>query len=143
MQPFQTFFRRMIPRKNYRRLAMLLLAALPICVILTFAVLAYFPREGEPLPPTGVELIIVKAYGFEPRQITRPQGLFLFAVGDRSGLEMISLRLDRADGSLVRQMDIYASSPDWHDTLDLPAGDYVLREAGNPQWRCQITITPN
>jgi hypothetical protein len=142
-QRFQTIFSGMKLRKSYRRLSMLLLVALPVCVILTFAVRAYLPQEGEPLPLTGVERITVNEYGFVPRQISRRQGLFLFAVDNRSGLESISLRLERADGSLARQMDIYASSPDRRDILDLPAGDYVLTEAGNPQWRCQITVTPN
>jgi hypothetical protein len=143
VQQFQTTFRGIMLRKSYRLLAMLLLVALPVCVILTFAVRAYLPQEGEPLPLTGVELITVKEHGFEPRQITRRQGLFLFAVDNRSGLEAISLRLEKADGSLVRQMDIHASNPDRRDVLNLPAGDYVLTEAGNPQWLCQITVTPN
>jgi hypothetical protein len=141
-QQCRTIFRGMTLRKSYRLLAMLLLVALPACVILTYAVRAYLPQE-EPLPLTGVELITVKEYGFEPRQITRRQGLILFAVDNRSGLEAISLRLERADGGLVRQMDISASSPDRRDIFNLPAGDYVLTEAGNPQWICQITVTPN
>src|SRR5262245_39054427 len=96
VQRFQTTFRGMMLRKSCRLLAMLLLVPLPACVILTYAVRAYLPQEGEPLPLTGVELITVKEYGFEPRQITRRQGLFLFAVDNRSGLETISLRLEKA-----------------------------------------------
>jgi hypothetical protein len=143
MRPFQIAFGRIISGMRYRRLAMLLLAALPICIVLTFAVRAYLPQEGEPLPLTGAELITVKEYGFEPRQVTRRQGIFLFAVDNRSGLQMVSLRLEKADGSLVRQINIYASGPDWRDILNLPAGDYILKETGNPRWRCNITITPN
>ena len=143
MQSSQAIFGKLVFGKHYRRLVMSLLVTIFVCGALIFAVRDSHPQESETLPLTGVERITLKQYGFEPRQITRRQGLFLLAVDNRSGLGAISLRLEQTNGGLARQIDIYASSPDWRDTLNLPAGDYVLTVTGNPQWRCNITITPN
>lgn len=48
-----------------------------------------------------VELVTLQPHGFEPAELTRPQGRFVLGVDNRSGLEDIQLRLEREDGSRV------------------------------------------
>jgi len=79
--------------------------------------------------------------GFEPTEITRPAGRFILVVNNRSWLEEIELRLEREDGNRVREVRRHKNKPDWRDVVDLPPGQYVLKEANHPDWACRITIT--
>lgn len=103
-----------------------------------------------PVPPSGgtlarldVEVITIRPTGFERAQITRPKGLFGIAVENRSGLTDIALRLDQEGGSRLNQVQLSKEQPNWKLGLDLPPGRYVLTEASNPNWVCQVTITEN
>ena len=87
------------------------------------------------------EVVTIQPTGFEPREITRPKGLFLLAVENRSGLRTIQLRLDREAGNRLRDLHIPGNRHDWKDGLDLPPGRYVLSEAYHPDWSCVLTIT--
>lgn len=87
------------------------------------------------------EVVTIQPTGFEPREITRPKGLFLLAVENRSGLRTIQLRLDREAGGRLRDLHIPGNRHDWKDGLDLPPGRYVLTEAYHPDWSCVLTIT--
>jgi hypothetical protein len=89
-----------------------------------------------------VELITLRPEGFEPLQITRPKGPFVLVVDDRSGKEASSLRLQRVKGEHLRDLNTNRKKSEWYDLVDLPPGDYVLSDAENPDWRCQITLLP-
>lgn len=88
------------------------------------------------------ELITVRPFGFEPAEITRKQGRFLLAVDNRSGLEEVTLRLDRVTGNRLRDVNVPRRKLDWREFMDLPPGRYVLSEAAHPEWTCTVTIMP-
>jgi hypothetical protein len=95
--------------------------------------------------PTAVrietELVTIRRHGFEPQEITRPADPFILAVENRSGLEEVTLRLDRAAGNRLKEVNIPRGKLNWRDAFDLPPGSYVLTEANHPDWVCSITIT--
>lgn len=98
------------------------------------------------LPDNGrrereAELITIEPHGFEPAQVTRPQGRFLLAIDNRSGLEDIQLRLERAEGGRVPALEARNRRLSWREEVDLPPGRYVIRETNHPEWSCLITIT--
>ena len=103
-----------------------------------------------PLPPSGpsierldIEVITIRPTGFERTQLTRPKGIFGIAVENRSGLADMVLRLDQEGGRRLRQSQLSQTKLNWKEVLDLPPGNYVLTEAGKPNWTCRLTITDN
>jgi hypothetical protein len=86
------------------------------------------------------ELITVRPTGFEPKEITRPEGQFLLAIDNRSGLQEIEFRLDRAGGGSESHVRVPRNKIDWRGLIDLRPGVYLLREANHPDWICRITI---
>lgn len=95
-------------------------------------------------PPVRVEAerLVVRRYGFEPAQITRPHGKFLIALDNRSGMDNLDLQLVAEHGGESRRVSLSGGKPRWREILNLPPGSYLLTEAGHPQWQCRITITP-
>ena len=89
-----------------------------------------------------VEPITLRPYGFEPAEVKRPKGAFVLFVEDRSGRSNTSLRLQRLRGDQVRDVRTSRMKSEWHDVVNLPAGDYILIDDSNPEARCQITILP-
>ena len=100
------------------------------------------PQGGPSSRPLQGETVVIRPWGFEPDEISRPQSQFVLRVDNRSGLDEVSLRLDGQSGGSVRAAAVPRSKLDWRDTLDLPPGTYLLKEAGHPGWECKITITP-
>ena len=84
----------------------------------------------------------VRATGFDPPAITRPQGPFVLEVDNRSGLAAVSLRLDGEAGGRLKEVRVPRSRLDWRGLLDLPPGRYVLTEAEHPDWRFVLSVTP-
>ena len=149
--------------------SILAIAALIFLAAFAFAVRAYNPRTPgsemiERLPATAliqpspaplkaqsgavparveVQVITVRPRGFEPSDITRPTGVFLLAVDNRSGLDELHLSLDREGGNRVHEQRVSRKKLDWRGAFDLPPGRYALTEAKNPDWVCTITITPH
>jgi hypothetical protein len=87
------------------------------------------------------ELVTLYATGFEPLEITRPQGAFILGVDNRTGLENIELRLDRDSGGRVGALQDRKRRLSWRDLIELGPGRYVLSEANHPEWSCIIVIT--
>jgi hypothetical protein len=87
------------------------------------------------------ELITIRSTGFEPHEITRPEGRVFFEVDNRSGLPEINLRLSSEHGNRLHQARVRREQLDWHQELDLRPGRYVLTEANHTDWVCRITIT--
>jgi hypothetical protein len=93
--------------------------------------------------PSSVEAesITLLPRGFEPSQITRPEGMFLIAVDNRSGLDDVTFRLDREAGGRLREAPVSRKKAAWRDLVDLTPGTYLLTEASHPAWHCRIVIT--
>jgi hypothetical protein len=86
------------------------------------------------------EIIAITSHGFEPTQITRPTGSFLLVVDNRSGLQAITLLLNGDVGLPLRNVLVRREQRNWSDIVDLPPGNYALKEATHPGWVCHITI---
>jgi hypothetical protein len=89
------------------------------------------------------EIITIRPTGFEPKEINRREGRFLLTVENRSGLEEVSLRLDREAGSRQREARVRRNKLDWREIVNLPPGRYTLTEADHPDWICHIIISAN
>lgn len=100
------------------------------------------PQRARPIAQMESELITVTRHGFEPRQITRPQGRFLLLIDNRSGLATVLPRLTPIAGLRLLDLTIPREEPNWSDVLDLQAGVYLLTDASHPAWICRLTITP-
>lgn len=100
-------------------------------------------QGGPPGERVEIELVTILPDGFHPEEITRPKGVFIIAVENRSGLEDIELLLDREAGSRLRQVRIPVNKLNWKEGLDLTPGRYVLTEATNPDRKFYINITSN
>jgi len=87
------------------------------------------------------ELVTVTPHGFEPREITRPQGAFLLLIDNRSGLKSVEAQLNLA-ALKVLDLTISREQPNWSDVLNLQPGIYLLTEINHPGWLCRVTITP-
>jgi hypothetical protein len=87
------------------------------------------------------ELVTITPTGFEPAEITRPQGHFMLAVDNRSGLEQVDLYFERETGGRVNVAFSRKSKLAWRDTVDFPPGRYLLRAANDESWHCMIKIT--
>jgi len=88
------------------------------------------------------ELITIRPTGFDPAEISRVQGRFLLAVDNKSGLDTVTVRLTREDGSPVREMRLPRGQLKARERISLPPGKYLLTEANHNNWLCGITITP-
>ena len=88
------------------------------------------------------ELVTITPAGFEPGEITRPQGRFMLAIDNRSGLDEVDLYVERETVGRVNVALSRKGKLAWRETVDFPPGHYVLRAANDESWRCAITITP-
>jgi hypothetical protein len=128
-----------------------------ILILLGSAVLIWARWNGpnfrtiEPVPSSQeqridatveAELITATPTGFEPAEITRPQGRFLLAVDNQSGLDSLDLYLEHETDARVNATLSRKGKLKWREILDLPAGNYALRAANDPSWRCNIRLVP-
>jgi hypothetical protein len=86
------------------------------------------------------EVISLRATGFEPEHITRSEGPFLLFINNDSRLSVATLLIERKNGVPVRKISLPEDKRTWSDIVDLPAGNYRLREATHSHWFCQITL---
>jgi len=87
------------------------------------------------------ELVTATPTGFEPAEIKRPQGRFLLAVDNQTGLDALDLYLEGETGTRVSVALSRKGKLKWREILDLPPGNYVLRAANDRSWRCDIRLT--
>ena len=97
--------------------------------------------EQRPQAPVQAELVTITSAGFEPAEITRPPGRFLFAIDNRSGMDEVDLYLERETGGRVNVPLSRRGRLAWRETLDLTPGTYLLRATNDERWICRITIT--
>ena len=131
-----------LPQRPFLLAATIIIAAGVLFV--AFAKLSG-PAGNSPqanITPTEVELVTLRAAGFEPSEIVRAKGAFVLFVDDRSGKENSSLVLQRVNGERVRSANLQRKKSEWNDVVDLAPGNYVFQDADNPELRCQITILP-
>ncbi len=98
-------------------------------------------QRQRPIADFESELITITPHGFEPGQITRPQGRFLLLIDNRSSVATTALALTSEVGQRTHEMRVPREEPNWSEVVDLRPGHYVLTEADHPLWSCRITIT--
>ena len=91
--------------------------------------------------PIQAELITVTPTGFEPAELTRPKGRFLFAIDNQSGLDEIQFYFERETGGRVNVPLSRRGKLAWREIIDLTPGTYLLRATNDESWRCRIRIT--
>jgi hypothetical protein len=136
-------------RLPYLRLILSVFLLLPLAVL----ILAHLqgghlgPTEAATLPeqrpqaPLQAELVTITPTGFEPAEIMRPQGQFLFAIDNRSGMDEVDMYLERQTGGRVSVPLSRRGRLAWRGAIDLPPGTYLLRASHDQSWSCRITIT--
>ncbi len=106
-------------------------------------------RRTTPMPTAGlkpeqakfeVERITLREWGFEPKQIDRRPGPFLLVLQNQSGLPEVELSLIAESGHMRQGIPDTRNALTWKQRLELPPGTYLIKEAGHPDWQCQITI---
>src|SRR5215207_2646259 len=138
--------------KNLLKPSSLLTRRIPVVLITVMGglllIITTYAKYGAPLvsrvaiPSAPVmqnnrmeaELITIEPHGFEPAEIVRPRGRFLLSIDNRSGLEDIQLRLERADGGRVPALELRNRRLSWREDVDLPPGQYVIRETNQRDW---------
>lgn len=88
-----------------------------------------------------VEVITATPMGFEPTSITRERGPFILALHNRSGEKELVLSLYRVSGEPLHEVRLRTGRRTQHQPLDLPSGEYLISEAGHPDWRCRLVIS--
>ena len=88
-----------------------------------------------------VERITLGFDGFEPKEIRRPASPFVLAINNRSRLSDVSFELFRDDGHKVHEMKGQKGQLREMKTIDLPQGNYLLKEVNHPEWVCHIVLS--
>ena len=127
-------------------LSMLLLLVSGVLVLAHFKRTDVPPTEAAtlvqgPQAPLQAELITITPTGFEPAELTRPKGRFLFAIDNRSGLDEVEFYFERETGGRVNVPLSRRGKLAWREIVDLAPGTYILRATNDQSWRCRITIT--
>jgi hypothetical protein len=102
---------------------------------------AAFQATAPPAVPQTLR-ITIRPTGFDPAEVTIPQGRFILAVDNRSGLRDLTFRLDRESGGRLHEVRMPRESLSWRALIDASPGTYTLTEANHPEWLCRVTVTP-
>ena len=106
--------------------------------------LATVPVMQKEVPPerVDVERVSLTELGFEPKEITRAKGKFLFVIEARTGSStQITLGLSEDKGKKLKEVKSHGNQKGWRDFLDLNPGKYLVTVAENPEWICVLNIT--
>lgn len=121
-------------------LAFSLSSLLVIAAIVTVIADAGSSRSAQLAQSVGQDEVRIElsSNGFVPNEIQHAAGTFAIAVENSTLSGEYTLRLKAEDGTVLREVQVQQGSSAW--TITLPAGQYTLTEAGNPQWLCRITV---
>ena len=98
--------------------------------------------KATPTPVTiEAEPITLKPSGFEPSEIRRTASPFVLAINNRSRLADVSFELFKEDGHKTH--DVKGPKGQVHPMklIDLPPGNYLLKEVNHPEWVCRIVLS--
>jgi hypothetical protein len=98
--------------------------------------------QQKPRPNVEVLPLALRMTGFFPDEITRASGDFLISVTNMTRFQELDLKLERQNGERVHSGKAPKEKRAWRQHVRLQPGTYLLTAAENPDWVCQITITP-
>ncbi len=157
--------KRSIFHRINRNLAVSIISAIVVMVALSWSVRAWLapavsraPASANPaqMSPPGqsnqgkrtpapssiqVEPITLKPDGFEPKEVRRPATPFVLAVNNRSRLMDVSFGLFREDQHKVQEIKGSKGQIRLMKMIDLPPGNYLLKEVNHPEWMCHIVLS--
>jgi hypothetical protein len=90
---------------------------------------------------TQAEPLTLKASGFEPDELTRTASPFVLVVSNRSGIADVSFELFREDGHKMKEVKGPKGAVRPMKLIDLPPGNYLLKEVSHPEWTCRIALS--
>ena len=127
-----------------------LLVAVGVCFVLLSAAWAMAVRTRthatQPAPQGGQhspfesEMVTLREWGFEPKEIKRDPGPFFLILQNQSGLPDVELTLLSESGNQHRRLPDTRNALVSKQRIELPPGTYLIKESGHPEWQCQITI---
>jgi hypothetical protein len=94
---------------------------------------------GTRLP---ARFIILKAGGFEPTEVHWPKGEFFLVLENRSGVDDVTLRVDREVGGRLKEVKVNLRRHRWSGVVDFAPGNYLVTEVNHPNWHCRIVVVP-
>ncbi len=141
------------PRFNVRRLVLAVLALAVIAVVGVLLVRRYRHRaapaavSGTATKPnagarvaSGTMKTTLTAGGFTPPELNQAAGPINLELRNESGQPKLVLRLEKASGERVTEVNLSDKVKTWTAKFDLAAGSYTLLETGHPEWRCRVTV---
>ena len=104
-------------------------------------------RSAEPgqasQPRFPIVLTNLTRFGFEPAAMKIPAGRCLLAVRNISGKEIVELQVKRAGASQTMLAEQHRPGKShWEKFVEFGVGEYLLTEAGNPEWTLHLTVFP-
>ena len=147
---------------TFRKSAGFQALALFLLVLVGFTVLAATKRNWFAAPTTATgqrqsatteaaaakpdrsvvqELLTLRPSGFDPAEITIPNGNFMLAIDNLTYLPDLNLTLAEDKKGKLKEIKIESKNRDWREEIDLKPGVYTLSEANHPRWTCRITVT--
>ena len=88
-----------------------------------------------------VEVLTLGPNGFEPAELTRPQGRFMLAITNHTQTNDLSLELKHQAGHRLNTVRLGRGRTRSLSDLNLPPGQYVLSETNHPRWICRVRIS--
>lgn len=99
-------------------------------------------NRSQPAPANmQVEVISITRNGFEPSEIHRPAEPFLLAVNNHTRPTEFSLEIFRSNGQKLHEIKGAKGQQRQRKILDLPPGQYLLKELNHPEWSCTILLS--
>lgn len=102
-------------------------------------------KEGNRLssastkPLTGISINLTR-FGFEPSEITIPEGGYFISVRNLTQRTDVSFILENNSRVKLLEEAYRNGARGWDKVLNLPPGDYLLREGTNQNWRLNIKV---
>ena len=147
MPTIESFLRRRLTRSRLVALALILCAGFTTFALGARAWIAG-PAAGGMIAQSNkekfeVELITLKRWGFEPKEITRPKGKVLFVINNRSEQlrQMTFVLADERKNRLKEVKLGHNGKKDWNGLFDLNPGSYLLSVVEQPDLVCRIIVT--
>ncbi len=97
-------------------------------------------QETADVERLEVEAVTLYPWGFEPREIRRPEAPFILLIFDYSNFEQTDFSL-RATGAELERVSLSNRRVRWADAVDLAPGEYALTDSNRPELSCVLTIT--
>lgn len=91
--------------------------------------------------PGDAELVTLRPSGFDPAEISRPSGRFLFGINNRTSFSDLTFQLIDRTGVVVAEHRMVRVRV-WRKVINPPPGRYLVRVVGRADWRCAVTISP-